>query len=310
MTIEEKIDNFKALLRRSYQAKGKEDMMISAALLEEGDLSYRELREVICPNLVAEGFLRSFSLDLHILAKEDLVIRAIDFGKGNISDMEFTSDIPSYEFTVDKYKLNKKFSAAKKSNPPVFNLPPGSKWEDITIKFRDEDKVEILLKDKHFAYSDYKQMHFGKRKKPDMQWNFLRWLAGVYAGSEQLNEESYVPASVDNFVDYLRKNNKAETRENVHTIRRLLSRQLKEDFEIYDEPFDDYEKFDYYKTNFTLISEPPLRWTGKEGIWSADKKFDAVSYRSSSGKIGMTEAEKSIEDLHNDEILEGKEDEA
>jgi hypothetical protein len=218
--------------------------------------------------------------------------------------MEFTADIPSYEFTVNKDKLNKQFSVAKKSNPPVFDLPQDSKWKDITIKFRDEDKVEILLKGKHFAYSDYKKMRFGK-KRPDNQWGFLKWLAGVYAGSEQLKDGRYIPASVDNFVDYLRKNNKAETRENVHTIRRLLSRQLQEDFEIYDDPpFDDYDKLTYYKTNFTLISEPSLRWAGNEGVWSAGKKFnDAVSYENGGN-------EESTENLADEESIEDRGDEA
>lgn len=311
MTIEEKIDNFKALLRRSYQAKESEDIMISVDLLESGGLSRRELREVICPSLVVEGFLRSFSLDLHIIAKEDLVIRAIDFGKDNINDMEFTADIPSYEFIVNKEKLNQKFGAAKKSNPPVFDLPPDSKWEDMTIKFKENsESIEIFSRDKLITSSDYKKMGFGKNK-PDKQWGLLRRLAAIYATNEQRKGEKNVPATVTDLSQSLlgRVDQSAQT--NIHSKKKALSSQLMQDFGIYDDPFDDYNQWGYYKTKFNLIPEPPLRYVGKEGVWIAGKKYDdATSYKNDGGEIGRIEDDESIETMRDDEILEGKEDEA
>jgi hypothetical protein len=260
MTIEEKIDNFKALLRRSYQAQNKEDMLVSVNLLEGIGLNYRELREVICPSLITEGFLRSFSLDLHILAKENLIIRAIDFGKNNINDMEFTTDIPSYEFTVNKEKLNRRFGASKKSSPPVFDLPPDSKWEDITIKFKDEENIDVTLPDKRHVILSFQQMGFGK-KNPNPQWSFLWCLAIMYATHGQLDKELKdrygVPAEPSDLATALsKKGPKHITKDNVYKIKESLSLKLQENFGIFTEPFEeDYKQWKYYRTKFELLPE-------------------------------------------------------
>jgi hypothetical protein len=240
-----------------------------------------------------------------------LVIRAIDFGKDNINDMEFTADIPSYEFIVNKEKLNQKFGAAKKSNPPVFDLPPDSKWEDMTIKFKENsESIEIFSRDKLITSSDYKKMGFGKNK-PDKQWGLLRRLAAIYATNEQRKGEKNVPATVTDLSQSLlgRVDQSAQT--NIHSKKKALSSQLMQDFGIYDDPFDDYNQWGYYKTKFNLIPEPPLRYVGKEGVWIAGKKYnDATSYKNDGGEIGRIEDDESIETMRDDEILEGKEDEA
>lgn len=67
-------------------------------------------------------------------------------------------------------------------------LPRGTKWESITIKFIDDDTVQMLSQGKtHTAH--YKEMGLeGKGGKPSVLWVFLRVLA-MYSGEIKSNEE-------------------------------------------------------------------------------------------------------------------------
>ena len=69
----------------------------------------------------------------------------------------------------------------KKADGPKFphKLPAGTKWENITIKFEDDNKVFIKAKQLEH-YTDYKDMGFigkGNNPEPSEAWVFLRVLS-------------------------------------------------------------------------------------------------------------------------------------
>ena len=73
-----------------------------------------------------------------------------------------------------------RFAAPLPSTKEVYpvRVPPGTTWEDITIKFSDEHNVKIAVRGQvhHF---DYKQMGFEdlRRHLPNKQWDLLKLLA-------------------------------------------------------------------------------------------------------------------------------------
>ena len=138
MTIKEKIDNFRELLKHSYQAQKKENLVISLEILKSNGLDIRELKDVICPSLVAEGILRqqpSFLINsdhTEERLREDAFEKINEIEKikrsiartratdkiqeeinldaiGRLDDMakSYIEQVPSYEFTVNKDTLNK-----------------------------------------------------------------------------------------------------------------------------------------------------------------------------------------------------------
>lgn len=73
-------------------------------------------------------------------------------------------------------------------------LPRGTKWENITIKFIDDDRVHILVQGKSHA-AHYSEMGLeGKGGKPSVLWIFLRVLA-MYAGEIKATD----PKAVDTY---------------------------------------------------------------------------------------------------------------
>ena len=72
-------------------------------------------------------------------------------------------------------------------------LPRGTKWENITIKFIDDDRVHILVQGKsHTAH--YSEMGLeGKGGKPSVLWIFLRVLA-MYVGEIKATDPKAVDA--------------------------------------------------------------------------------------------------------------------
>ena len=197
------------------------------------------------------------------------------------------------------------------NNKPLFDVPPGTKWEAITIKFKDGENVEILLNSKHLAFASHKEMRFGKNR-PDKRWKFLHLLTSVYAANKQRKGEKDMPATVDDIAQSLVGSINQSARLNVHAIKKSLSFQLQQDFGLYDDgPFGDYNQWGYYKANFDLIPEPSLRFVGRDGIWSTEKRFnEAVARGSDSKRIKTTDDEESTENLRDDETLEDGGDEA
>jgi hypothetical protein len=60
-----------------------------------------------------------------------------------------------------------------------YKIPAGTHWNNVIIKFLDDEKVEILVK-KQLHLTDYKEMGMvgrGKNPEPSEQWLFLKVLA-------------------------------------------------------------------------------------------------------------------------------------
>lgn len=101
MTIREKIENFRELLKHSYQAQKKENVIISGEILFNNGFNFHELQDLICPSLEAEGVLQKQPSFLNIPTPgEESVIEKIP---GTTKYIIKSSS--SYGFTVNKDKL-------------------------------------------------------------------------------------------------------------------------------------------------------------------------------------------------------------
>lgn len=115
-----------------------------------------------------------------------------------------------------------------------YKLPRGTKWENITIKFLDDDTVQILTKGKEHS-PNFKDMGFeGKGGKPSVLWIFLRVLA-MYSGE--------IKASDDKKDDSYKKQKQS------------LSEALESYFGLDFDPFHPFQTDKSYRVKFTLL--PP-----------------------------------------------------
>lgn len=138
---------------------------------------------------------------------------------------------------------------------PFDNIPEGTGWENIEIKFKTRDDVEIKINETFLRNSNNEEMGFFKSgtkdKLLDKQWKFLQHL------STYVNSPSIQP-TIDTVAGALKIN-----KDNCMKIKGKLSKGLKEIFGIKDEPFRDYEETKYYKTKFKLTPETLLRSDGE-----------------------------------------------
>ncbi len=117
-------------------------------------------------------------------------------------------------------------------------LPEGTRWEHITIKFRNGHDIRITLKNKDdFEYvANYKEMGFqnSRRLLPNVQWKLL----------EALSKNNGIFSWDNPNASLLIKKRK-----------QLLSQQLRDYFQLGDDPFELYEREKIYKLKFTLLPE-------------------------------------------------------
>lgn len=127
-----------------------------------------------------------------------------------------------------------------------YKLPAGTKWEDFTIKFEDDENVFIQVKQlKHNA--NYKKMGFiGRGTNPSEAWTFLKVLAKVN-GELTLKDP--------------------EARDKYKKQKELLTKALQGYFSLDYDPFYPYRSSseksgNSYKIKVTLIP-PPKNENGK-----------------------------------------------
>ncbi len=133
---------------------------------------------------------------------------------------------------------------SKKDNKNKFphKLPAGTNWNNVTIKFEDDENVYIQVK-QFKVNSNYKEMSFvggGKNPKPSEAWTFLKVLAGI-------NGELTIKDS--------------GAKDKYKKQKELLAKSLQSYFSIDYDPFYPYgssieKKGNSYKIKITLI--PPL----------------------------------------------------
>lgn len=131
------------------------------------------------------------------------------------------------KIAIEKAEEEKKYRFPHK-------LPRGTKWENITIKFLDDDTVHISTKGKEHS-QNFKDMGLeGKGGKPSVLWIFLRVLA-MYSGE--------IKASDDKKDDSYKKQKQS------------LSEALESYFGLDFDPFYPFQTDKSYRVKFTLL--PP-----------------------------------------------------
>ncbi|HEX8974566.1 MAG TPA: hypothetical protein VF817_03715 [Patescibacteria group bacterium] len=122
-------------------------------------------------------------------------------------------------------------------------LPDGTTWEHITVKFLNGNDVKItLLNHPEFSHqTSYNEMGFrnNKNQAPNKQWELLLALA-QNSGSIFWSSTSNLPQKMIN---------------NLKSQKMLLSKKLEAYFQLKDDPFFDYNTQDGYKIKMTLVPE-------------------------------------------------------
>ncbi len=141
--------------------------------------------------------------------------------------------------TVPEYKNDAVSTqqVIQKSKVILPNLPANLKWEEITIRFFNNQEVMIKAGGQTIN-SNFEVMGFidKKRKLPNVQWKLLETL------SKKHGEISW-------------QNNKGLSAQQINSIKKRkqkLSEGLQSIFQIKDDPFSDYKKGKAYKIKINL----------------------------------------------------------
>jgi hypothetical protein len=115
-------------------------------------------------------------------------------------------------------------------------LPPGTEWEELTIKFVNGENVKIAAKGKTLGSYNCKELGFedGRRHKPNKQWELL-YLLSRSGGELNWSQAAAHPSA--------------------KKIKERLSKALKAVFPIDQDPFRSYKKFKAYKIKVKLIPD-------------------------------------------------------
>lgn len=133
-------------------------------------------------------------------------------------------------------KINNKDLNIKPINKFPYNLSSNKiSWENIVIKFKDRHNVEIVAGEDIYV-ANYKEMGFedSRKLKPNIQWIFLEVLSKNHGGVTRKESHS---------ADNLKKQ------------KQLLSKKLKEYFDINKDPFYRFSKKNGYQIKVTLVPE-------------------------------------------------------
>jgi len=166
-----------------------------------------------------------------------LGIDAIERYKIRVLEFKIVVDIKKFKgFKKEVEKLHKrKFTENNSNNLEEFDLPEGTKWEDIKIRFIDGHTVDISVHDKNYNKT-YRELGFEDRRNhlPNEQWKLLLLFA---------NEGGTISWE-DKKANIIIKQHK-----------HLLSKKLTEIFKIADDPFNPYSTDMGYHIKITLIPE-------------------------------------------------------
>lgn len=128
-------------------------------------------------------------------------------------------------------------------------LPPGTKWEQIVLKFIDNESIEITGPKDYMEVASFREMGFENQKKrgrpPTVLWDFLRALAekkGTFSW-DLLNERTRSPKIIKDAMD------------NATKRKQLVNQKLKAFFNLKEDPITYDRKNKIYETAFTITSE-------------------------------------------------------
>lgn len=139
-----------------------------------------------------------------------------------------------------------------------FDVPEGSLWGDVTIRFLDDECIEIKVGKKSFGASNFAALGFEdkKTKQPDKLWQTLL-LLGRKQGEITWKEKD----STGKVNTRLKKNIS------------ILRTRLKELFGIADDPFYRYEKTKSYRAKFTIIRRAELDNSSAEESGASKEEY-------------------------------------
>ena len=142
----------------------------------------------------------------------------------------FENSIQEKEIAVS---IDDKRKTSKTEHQFPHDLPRGTKWQNIIIRFLDEENVLIQVKGKEHTTNCFEMGFLGRGKKPSLLWVFLQVLA-VHNGEIPING----PKEIEKY----------------KKSKQLLSQKLEEYFGLFD-PFYPFEKDNSYRIQITLL--PP-----------------------------------------------------
>jgi hypothetical protein len=189
--------------------------------------------------------------DLLLKEREKWVAAGGGEGQSSIHKIEIVHG--KIEIDGLQEELNKIAAAKKDDDRPKFphRLPAGTKWEDMTIKFVDDENVYVQIKQfkEHVSYKDMGFVGRGKNPDPSEAWVFLRILAQV--GGELTIKD-------------------AQARDKYKKQKELLVKTLQNYFSLDYDPFYPYRSSteksgNSYKIKITLIP------SDKQGQANANK---------------------------------------
>ncbi len=160
----------------------------------------------------------------------------------------------------------------KNKSSVEINIPEATQWEKVKLKIKDGlQDIEVWYDNQHIINTNYVELGFSANKKehkPDRKWNFLCILS-------VLQNEDITKATTDNLMPMLASSSKEVTsRANVHTTKRLLSKELRRLFKTSDDPF--YENRVHYHPKFKILPESILR---TKEVWKQGGRLnDNVDY--------------------------------
>jgi len=231
----------------------KKPFFISSTIREELEMLFVDINE-------NKDFFRKYDMRDY---KPRFKIDPYDIGDDVIGFYDLTNDFTeSYLGYIGWYITETKpinlRAKERKITPP--ELPDNLKWEDIIIRFLNNNEIHVTLPSKTYS-TDYELMGFRdeKSKKPNVQWDLLKIL------SEMGGVLSW-------------KNNRNLNTKEAGKIRKreqLLSNTLKTYFHTAkDEPFLEYKKEKAYKIRIKLI---PEQGTAVEPDYSNALRYKEIS---------------------------------
>ncbi|MCM8787534.1 MAG: hypothetical protein NC935_05715 [Candidatus Omnitrophica bacterium] len=203
-----------------------------------------------CPFCKAYGFLESL---LALNLKKLIKINSIGFdieGKFLFPIFYSTIDIIRSKFDLKTILKMYKIDFLSKS---IKDFPKDLQWEEITIRFLNNNEVLISYRDENFQ-TNFEEMGFmDKRdKKPKKAWKFLKDL------SETGGEITW-------------KSKNASFQGKKH--KQILKNLLQDYFRIKSDPFHQYKKESSYKIKIKLIPEASSENNQSENMDNANQEI-------------------------------------
>ncbi len=168
---------------------------------------------------------------------------------------EYVHDKNVHANLVDRLR---KIENAKEGITPI-ELPIGTRWEDITIRFLDGESVQIKAKELSIkrTYQNIGLVDHKSNLKPNKQWQFFSDLSKLHGKLTW-------------------KDPKATLK--VKKKKSLLSKALREYFQLKEDPFYPYKEVKAYKTKFKLIPESGEEYTLKPEDDFGEITEDSLDY--------------------------------